>query len=326
MENNAQKPTSEVIHDFMQMTGCTRACLYGGAAVDRYINPQAEVMDYDLAIGDIDSYRSVVGKLKDFGFDVGEPRSNNDFSVVAKHPQYGKFDLICMDIKKNGIYNLEKFYIEFSEEYPYGRAIDAYNTVDGLRRGVIKPVNDPDKEHAYDLLRRFSVLAGKYDFSLDREGVNKETIDILHRRLGETPVDKSTEYKRMRCLARFLGAAFRTQNMEGYLEGMGKTELFKYGFPAINDVLHSEEFLKGIKENQPADKFELIERMIGAAQDRDAMADEMMLLQKRERDREDPRVIHRVDALGEEKTSPKRLNRSILSPVFSYILSGKREK
>ncbi len=319
-----RQSTSDAIRHFMEMTGCSKVYLYGGAAIDRYLNPEAEIMDYDVAIKNPDEYVAVVDKLKGLGFDVGNTRVAFNLSTVAKHPEYGIFDLACMDIEKNGIYNLEKFYIEFSEKYPWGKAVDRFGTVGALREGRIIPINNPDDEKAYDLLRRFSVLAGKYGFSLDRNGINGDTIDIIHRRLQETPPHKDNEHSRVRCLARFMGAVLRSKKQDEFIRGMGQTELMGYGYPAINGILHNENFIRSAGENRIKDKFDLIDRMLKNAADRDAFIDEITLLRKRERDREDPRVIHRVDNFMDEKTSPQRLAQNVLNPVFAHILSKQK--
>lgn len=339
-----KQSTGDAIRNFMEITGTSQVFLYGGAAIDRYINPEAEIMDYDVAIQNPDKYVAVVEKLKKLGFDVGATRVAFNLSTVAKHSEYGIFDLACMNIEKNGIYNLEKFYIEYSKEYPLGKAVDRYGTVHALREGKISLVNNPDEENAYDLLRRFSVLAGKYGFSLEPDGINKDTIETLHRRLAETPVDQNNEHGRVRCLARFMGAVLRSerQNKTGitgevdkankkqseFLEGMGKTELLSYAYPEINNILHNRQFLDGVAERPFTDKFDLIDRLLNAAQDRDEIINEISLLRKREADREDVRVINRVNSLMEEKTSKKRLVNHVINPVFSYIMakSGKVEK
>ena len=314
-----KQSTSDAIRNFMEMTGCSKVYLYGGAAIDRYLNPEAEIMDYDVAIKNPSEYVAVVDKLKGMGFDVGNTRVAFNLSTVAKHPEYGIFDLACMDIEENGIYNLEKFYIEFSNQYPWGKAVDRFGTVSALREGRIIPINNPDEEKAYDLLRRFSVLAGKYGFSLDRNGLNKDTIDTIHRRLQETPLAKGNEHSRVRCLARFMGAVLRSKKQDEFIRGMGQTELMSYGYPAINNILHNEDFIQSVADNRIKDKFDLIDRMLKHADDRDAFVDEITLLRKRERDREDPRVINRVDHFMDEKTSGKRLVNNIINPLFAYI-------
>lgn len=324
MENNAPKSTREVIQDFMKMTGCSEVFLYGGAAIDRYLNPNAEIMDYDMAIKDPDLYVDVVDKLKELDFDVGNTRISFNLSTVAKHKEYGVFDLACMDIESNGIYNLEKFYIKYSEKYPLGKAVDRFGTVGALREGRIELVNNPDKEKAYDLLRRFSVLAGKYNFSLERNGLNKDTMDTIERRLIETPISKTNEHDRVRCLARFFGGILRSKDQANFVRGMGQTELMSYGYPQINKVLHNENFINSAAEQPFKDKYDLINRMLKNAEDRDSFVDEISILQKRERDREDPNVLKTIDGLMDEKTSAKRLNNKVLNPLFSHLLSEKR--
>lgn len=313
----------DAINNFMKMTGASKVYLYGGAAIDRYINPEAEIMDYDIAIQDPDEYVAVVDKLKTEGFDVGNTRLAFNLSTVAKHPEHGVFDLACMDIEKNGIYNLEKFYIEYSSDYPWGKAVDRFNTVHCLREGRIIPINNPDEEKAYDLLRRFSVLAGKYGFSLECDGINGDTINTIHRRLKETPLNKENRHSRVRCLARFMGAVLRSKHQDEFLRSMGQTELMSYAYPEINNLMHNEKFIIGVKEKRIENKLDLIDRMLEYTDNRDDLVDEILLLTQRERDREDPKVIQMVEGLEGEKTSAQRLKNDILNPVFSYIIAGK---
>ena len=312
------KTTQEAVHEFMELTGCDQVFLYGGSAIDRYMDPNAEIMDYDIAIRDSTTYLKVLENLKALGFDVGDTRKTHNFATVAKHKDFGIFDLSCMNIEDNGIYNLEKFYIEFSPKYPYGKIVDAYNTVNSLKEGKIEIANNPNEERAYDLLRRFSVLAGKYGFSTERGGKNENTISIIEKRLQETPISADNEKDRVRCISRFLGAAFRRQKQASYFARMGETGLFKYGFPAIHEIMQNDKFLMNIRANPAKNKLELIEIMLSYTKNRDQLVDELSLLYKRDRDREDPRVIDKVEALIREKTSTNRLTTNVLNPLFKY--------
>lgn len=320
MTNNVQRPTREVVLEFMNLTNCSQVFLYGGAAIDRYLNPDCQIMDYDMAISRPEDYTRALDKLKELGFDVGDTRSTHNLATVAKHPDYGVYDLSCMDIKQNGIFNLEKFYIEYSSEYPLGRAVDTYGAVPGLRKGRIEIANNPDEEKAYDLLRRFSVLAGKYDFSLERGGLNEDTIATIERRLQETPNSPRNEYSRVRCLSRFIGAAFRRNKQDKYFESMGKTGLYAYGFPALNAVMNNPDFIEELKYYPAQDKKELLEKMYAYSSDKDAFVDEISLLRKRDKDREDPKVFQKIDSYQNSKTSVKRLNKEILTPLLLFRL------
>lgn len=319
-----QKSVSQVISEFMEMTGCEELYLYGGAAIDRYLNPEAPYNDLDIAITDYATYTKVLDNLRNRGFDVGASRESYNLATVAKHPEYGVFDLSCMDIKKNGIFNLEKFYIKYSSEYPKGLAIDSYGAAAGLQSGRIEIANNPENERAYDLLRRFSVLAGKYDFSLKRGGKNEDTMNAIERRLAETPINEETEHQRTRCLSRFFGAAFRKTPQDKFLDGMARTGLLAYGFPALNETLLTEAFMEDIKQNPAKDKKELLEKLLTHAPDRDALVDELSILRKRERDREDPKVFAVVHSLENEKTSVQRLTNSIVLPLMEYARKNQK--
>lgn len=318
MDNNANNPTSAVVKQFMEITETSEVFLYGGAAIDRYINHDAKIMDYDIAIADPAQYAKAINRLRSLGFEVSNPRVAHNLSTVAKHPDFGVFDLACMDIEKNGIYNLEKFYILFSPDYPDGKAVDKYHTVRALREGRVEIANDPDREPAYHLLRRFTVLAGKYNLSLARDGINKKTIDIIERRLQETLLTKENEHDRVRCLSRFLGAVLRAKDHSRYLREIGRTGLMRFAYPEINNLLVDRNFTECQEVKECKTKFDLVQLMFDKTQNKDALIDEIGLLAKREADREEPRLLNKIKAAINSPASTKRLER-LLCPVFAYI-------
>ena len=322
MINNAQKTNREVIEKFMEVTGCNYLCLFGGAAIDRYLNPDCEIMDYDIAIRDPEVYTRSIERLREIDCEVGTPRATAfTVATVVKHKDLGVFDLNCMNIEQNGLFNLEKFYIEYSSEHPTGKAIDTYGAIPGLRSGHIELAVDPAGEKAYDLLRRFSVLAGKYDFPLDRGGINENTISAIEKRLIETPCNSKNEHSRIRCLARFLGAAFRRNKQAEYFAKMGQTGLYAYGFPAIQSIMENQDFIEELTVYPAKDKKELIEKMYAYSKAKEAFIDEISLLSKRERDREDPKVFDKIVEYSSQKTSINKLNRDIIKPLLQFKLS-----
>lgn len=318
MNNVANKSTSEVVKQFMKITETSEVFLYGGAAIDRYIDHDAKIMDYDIAIADPAEYAKAINRLRDWGFEVAKPRITHNLSTIAKHPDFGIFDLACMNIENNGIYNLEKFYIQFSADYPSGRAVDKYHTVRALREGRAEIVNNPDNEPAYHLLRRFAVLAGKYNLSLVRNGINKKTIDIIERRLKETPLSKENEHDRVRCLSRFLGAALRAKDTSRYLREIGQTGLLRFAYPEINNLLANDKFTESVDVQKCKTKFDLVRLMFDKTQNKDALIDEIGLLAKREADREEPKLLNEIRLVMSAPASKKRLER-LLYPVFAHI-------
>ena len=319
MTNNATD-TSSIIKQFMKITGASEVFLYGGAAIDRYLDHNAKIMDYDIAISDTAEYTRAINKLRLLGFDVAKPRIAHNLSTVAKHKDYGTFDLACMNIEQNGIYNLEKFYIQYSAKYPEGRAVDRYHTVRAMREGRLEIVNNPDKEPAYHLLRRFSVLAGKYNLSLARNGINRPTINTIERRLAETPLSKENEHDRVRCLSRFLGAVLRAKDHSAYLEGMGQTGLMRFAFPQIQELLTDKKFTRSKEVQNSKTKFDLVSLMLDNTHNQDGLIDEIALLSKREPDREEPRLIKKINTVINAPASKTRIER-LLNPVFAHIIN-----
>lgn len=324
MTDNAPD-TGSVIKRFMKITETSEVFLYGGAAIDRYMDHNAKIMDYDIAISDPHQYTKAINKLRSHGFDIAKPRISHNLSTVAKHKDYGIFDLACMDIEKNGIYNLEKFYIHYSSEYPNGRAMDRHNTVRGLREGRLEIVNNPDQEPAYHLLRRFAVLAGKYNLSLDRDGINSPTIETIERRLVETPLSKENEHDRVRCLSRFFGAVLRSQDHSKYLHSMGETGLMRFAFPEINTLLLDKNFTENREVKNCKTKFDLVQVMLDQSPNKEGLIDELSILMKREADREEPKLMNKITAMVNSPASKKRIER-LINPVFSYIMQGGKAK
>ena len=54
------------------------------------------------------------------------------------------------------------------------------------------------------------------------------------------------------------------------------------------------------------------------------MMDCLMILSRREKARQDKGVKVFVENMENEKTSPQRLNKKVITPVFNYILSKAR--
>lgn len=315
---------NSVIKKFMEVTQTSEVYLYGGAAIDRFLDHDAKIMDYDIAIANPQEYTKAINHLRNAGFEVAKPRIAHNLSTVVKHKDYGVFDLACMNIETNGIFNFEKFYIKYSSDYPEGKAVDRFGTVRAMREGRLEIVNDPDKEPAYFLLRRFSVLAGKYNLSISKDGINHETIKIIERRLKETPISKNNEHDRVRCLSRFLGAILRAKDPSVYLENMGKTGLLRFAFPEINKLLADKSFLSSPELKNSKTKFDVVRFMMEKTKNKDGLIDEIALLSKREADREEAKLINEVNSMLNAPASKKRVE-NLLNPVFQYILTNKRK-
>ena len=64
--------------------------------------------------------------------------------------------------------------------------------------------------------------------------------------------------------------------------------------------------------------------MLSYTTNRDEFIDEIQILKERDKDREDPKVLQRVNDFDNEKTSINRLTTQVINPLFMYIQNKRR--
>lgn len=65
--------------------------------------------------------------------------------------------------------------------------------------------------------------------------------------------------------------------------------------------------------------------MLSFTTNRDEFIDEIQILKERDKDREDPKVLQRVNEFDNEKTSINRLTKHIVNPLFLYVQTKGRK-
>lgn len=323
----AQKVSNDV-QQFMQDAGLNEAFLFGGAVLDPLIRDDAQINDYDLCVKSEDSFYEALRNLEKKNIPVSDVMRTHNIYVVVRHPQLGQIDLSCMDPEDNGIFNVEKIYARFTRRGGVieNEVIDKYGAVEGMRNGKIRLSSTPEKEGAYNILRRFLAITGKYNLDISRGSVNQEAINQVNRAFEAgyryIPQDK------VRCLSRLAASLKRSKDRKSYVQNTAAQHIFANAFPDVHKLFNNEAFQNCDKLQDCTSQKELLELMLANVdfKDRDAMVDCLLLLAKREKARQDKGVKLFVDALGDEKTSPERLSKNILTPLFNYIMVQKSGK
>lgn len=320
----SQKVASD-ISQFMLDSDLNEVFLLGGAVLDPLVQKNPKISDYDLCVKNQDEFYATLQNLEKQGVEISEVMRTHNIYAVIKHPSLGQIDFSCMDPEDNGIYNIEKIYAQFKrknnriENY----VVDKYGAVDSIKRGEIRISCNSEKEGAYNILRRFMANVGKYNLDISPDSPNQHTINQINALFAAgyhyIPQDK------VRCLARVTASLRRSQDRTGFVKNIGEQNLFKQSFPDLHKLFNNPLFQNCEKLKTSSTQKELLELMLANVdfKDRDAMVDCLMLLSRREKARQDKGVREFVDSISSEKTSPQRLTKSIINPVFQYILANK---
>lgn len=319
------KKVSDDVQKFMQDAGLNEAFLFGGAVLDPFIRDDAKINDYDMCVKSEDTFYEALQNLEKQNVPFSEVMRTHNIYVVVQHPQLGQIDFSCMDPEDNGIFNVEKIYARFVRKNGVieNEVIDKYGAVDSMRIGKIRLSSTPEKEGAYNILRRFLAVSGKYNLDISTGGVNQEAINQIDQAFEAgypyIPQDK------VRCLSRLAASLKRTKDRKSYVKNTAEQNIFAQAFPDIHKLFNNETFQNCDKLQDCTSQKELLELMLANVdfKDRDALVDCLLLLSKRERARQDKGVKVFVDTLSDEKTSPQRLDNKILTPLFNYVRGQK---
>lgn len=313
------------INQFMQESDLNEVYMFGGAVLDVLTQENPKINDYDLCVKNQDEFYATLQTLEQKGVEISEVMRTHNIYTVIHHPKLGQIDFSCMDPEDNGIFNIEKIYAQFRRKNGHVEAkiIDKYGAVDGIKRGEIRISCNQEKEGAYNILRRFLANVGKYGLDISKNGRNQNTIAQINKLFAAgyhyIPQDK------VRCLSRVTASLKRSSDRKTFVQNIGEQKMFQHAFPDLHKLFNNPLFQNCEKLKTASSQKELLELMLANVdfKDRDAMVDCLMLLSKREKARQDKGVREFVEDISSEKTSPQRLAKSVLNPVFQYILANK---
>lgn len=315
------------ITQFMEEAQLNEVYMFGGGVLDPLVNPDAKINDYDLCVKDKEIFMDSVKTLKEKGIPVSDITHTHNIYVVIQHPTFGQIDFSCMDPEDNGIFNIEKIYTRFRKTNGEGYrsdVIDKYNAVEGLKRGEIHLACEQGKEGAYNLLRRFLAVTGKYGLDITKCGKNQKTIDDIKEEFQKNrpyyPQDK------VRCLSRLFASLKRAKNRPQFVKNLGEQGLLFIPFPEMHKVFNRPSFQNDKRLQECETQKELLELTLLYAREheRDDTVDCLRILARREPARQDKGVKQFVDKIESEKTSGARLSKEILTPLFVHIYSKNR--
>lgn len=320
---------SSDIEKIMNDAGLNEVYLFGGAVIDPLIQENAQIHDYDLCIKDKDIFYATLKKLEEKNCSVSDVMRTHNIYAVVKHPEVGEIDFSCMDSPEiNGIFNIEKIYARFrrTPEGIENTVIDKYGAIDGLKNKKLRLACNPEEEGAYNVLRRFLAIIGKYNLDVSKDGPNQEVIDNIKEEFKKSnpqiPQDK------VRCLSRIPASLKRSKDRYSYVKNLGEQGIFETAFPEIHKLFNNPEFYNDEKLSQCETQKDLLWLMVkhtNKTEERDTLIDCLRELSKREAARQDKGVKSFVEEINSEKTSSSRLTKQIINPLFAYIVSKKQQ-
>lgn len=320
---------SSDIEKIMNDAELNEVFLFGGAVLDPLTQENAKINDYDLCVKDQDVFYASLKKLEEKNCSVSDVIRTHDIYSVIKHPEVGEIDFSFMkDPEVNGIFNIEKIYAKFRRT-PNGienTVVDKYGAIEGIQNRRIRLACTPEEEGAYNVLRRFLAIVGKYNLDVSKGGPNQETIDQIKE--GLKNASHTIPQDKVRCLSRIPASLKRSQDRYSYVKNLGEQGIFETAYPEIHRLFNNPEFVNDEKLAQCETQKDLLWLMVKntkKTEERDTLVDCLRELSKREAARQDKGVKSFVDEIENEKTSSSRLTKQIINPLFAYIVSKKQQ-
>lgn len=313
------KKISHDITQFMNEAGLNEVFLFGGSAIDPIINENAEIHDYDVCVKEKDTFYETLRNLENKKCHISEVMRTHNIYVVINHEELGQIDFSCMNPEDNGIFNVEKIYAKFKRKNDQiiNTIIDKYGAIESMKKGEIRLACIPEEEGAYNILRRFLAIVGKYNLDISKNGINQVTIDQIKEEFNEAkhyiPQDK------VRCLSRVPASLCRSKNREDYVINLGKQHIFEKSFPELDRLFNDETFQQSERLKTCKTQKDLLRLMIShtkKTEERDTLINCLRILSHREVARQDKGVKEFIEEIDNEKTSINRLNKEILIPLL----------
>lgn len=316
----------KVVNDIQQLmteADVHELYMFGGAVLDTLLNKDAKVNDYDVCVKEDAVFYKTLLNMKKSQCQVSDVMRTHNIYAVIKHPQLGQIDFSCMDPEDNGILNIEKIYARFNltKNGVTYQVVDKYDALDCIKQGKIRLASLPEKEGAYNILRRFLAVAGKYDIDIRPGGINQPFINQMNEAFSQNYPYVAQD--RVRCLSRFAASLKRSKNRPEFVKNLYEQKIFEQPFPDIHKLLGNPAFQNAEKLKTADSQKELLWLMLRSVKGeaRDDFVDTILLLSKREKARQDSGVNEVVTQLSNEKTSPERLNKKVINPVYHFIMN-----
>ena len=323
-EKNYMECAAKVSQDiarFMDEADLNEAFLFGGSVLDPLTRENAKISDYDICVKDKEIFYATLKNLEGKNYNLSEVMRTHNIYVVIRHAELGQIDFSCMNPEDNGIFNVEKIYAKFKRQDGAitNTVVDKYGAIESIKRGEIRLACNPEDEGAYNLLRRFLAIVGKYGLDISPNGINQETINQIKEEFAigrhYIPQDK------VRCLSRLPASLRRTQDRQRFVTDLGQQHIFEKAFPEIDRLFNDKIFQQNEKLKTCETQKGLLLLMVShttKTEERDALIDCLRILSRREAARQDKGVKTFVEELENEKTSINRLNKKILLPLFKF--------
>ncbi len=243
--NNRRLPTSlaKLLDEIATDIGCPSFYLFGGAALDLLIDPNASIADFDIAIEGRSEVlaQCIRQRLIERGFSI--EIANLFFEVNWREPVTiikAVRDGRTLDIALIEVFTLGQFDVEsLFWEYPSKVSRDPYDALGAIERRRLKPLRELNAENPFLLAGRFLKLMRKYQLP---------SSDPLHNgiatelgRLCDMPLRVSNEFQRSFPPALALGSAmsfiFESKDRCEALSFLVKSSLLSSIMPELEGVL-----------------------------------------------------------------------------------------
>ena len=211
--------------------------LYGGAAADLIIDPNASVNDYDIAIENMSSETigGVKKQLVEAGYEITAERSYciyNDIpvSLIYANNQDWSFDIGFLDdVSIVGQFNLESLYWRFPEL----DCVDKFEAIQGVLDKDLHLIRSIENENPFMLVSRYIRLAAKYNIPISKDIIRSLIIRIERWKAPN-------KFHGIEAQAALVSSIFKSIFMSVdrvlFIDSLAKTGLLNSVFPEIEHL------------------------------------------------------------------------------------------
>jgi hypothetical protein len=316
--DNVTQSLPEKLKDLMiQLSGdlgVKRFILYGGAAMDLFLEPKYEIRDLDIAIHSderdkefvkkqlqIAGYR-IIGSDRQYFLNIIDP-----VTIIDAYNDQRRLDIAFlkgplerkMNMVPPSAYHttMDKFDIHsVFWRYPELDCVDLYDAFEALKNKTMRPLHSLYEENPYLLINHIINMCAKYSMSLSNNPVHKKIIEVLLKRIERWSYsDKFHGYMvKLAHYSTILKAVNRAKDTEAFIHDLAASNILAHTMPELQEPLKkiSQAQSQALAASESKQKTAEILLTLVSEVERKALSQRFQLLGMRSWDLEDQAVAN----------------------------------
>lgn len=248
--------------------------LFGGAALDSYLQPEGCLRDVDIAICGTEQTNRIVANLEAC-----------NYTLLTHNRKYfvNKTDEVVIILADKGDLHLDINFLEkFSSigqydleslkcSYPGMVYYDRYAVLSALGARTATLIRPMDQENPYLLLSRLLVLSAKYGLSLAENPVHREYISRLNTLISGWHYGNSYHDEEVPAghYSAVLRSILRAADRQSFALDLAASGSLRQTIPELNALLSDPEVVRGLRLARAESKSDLVAIFVEALDEED---------------------------------------------------------